>query len=130
MKYNLFPRPDFLSYVKSIHIAYHPGRDKSQVARNLIMQVSGRECKRKYPAMKSSWELLGYDSPATIDVEYMNGSRKRFLADHYSKNEMHSIIDKWQYTSHLSKMKVASVERPNDEDWISLNISKLKIKTS
>ena len=31
MKYNLFPRLDFLSYLSKIHVAYHPGRPKTEV---------------------------------------------------------------------------------------------------
>jgi len=116
MKYKLFPRLDFLSYLKSIHIAYHPGRVKSEAARNLIMQVSSPLSKRKYPGLQSSWELLGYDAPSTIDVVFQNGNKKRFLADHYSKTEMHAIIDKWQFEAHMEKMKTANLEKPNEED--------------
>ena len=116
MKYKLFPRLDFLSYLKTIHIAYHPGRAKSEVARKLILQVTGQSAKRKYPTLKSSWELLGYDAPATIDVEFQNGLKRRFLADHYSKDEMHAIIDKWQYETHIEKMKVSNLEKPNEDD--------------
>ena len=116
MKYKLFPRLDFLSYLKSIHIAYHPGRAKSAAARNLIMQVSNPKSKTKYPALKSSWELLGYDAPSTIDVVFQDGKSRRFFADHYSKDEMHAIIDKWQFEAHAEKMKVASLEKPNEED--------------
>ncbi len=116
MKYKLFPKLDFLSYLKSVHIAYHPGRPKSEVARKLIMQVTQADAKRKYPGLQSSWELLGYDSPATIDVVFVNGKKKRFNADHYSKDEMHSIIDTWQFDAHMEKMKVSSLEKPNEDD--------------
>ena len=80
------------------------------------MQVSGESTRKKYPALKSSWELLGYDTPATIDVEFLNGKKRRFLADHYSKNEMHAIIDKWQYEAHFEKMKISNLEKPNEDD--------------
>ena len=80
------------------------------------MQVTGQDAKKRYPALKSSWELLGYDSPATIDVVFQSGEKKRFLADHYSKNEMHAIRDKWQFDSHFEKMKNTSLEKPNEDD--------------
>lgn len=33
MKYKLFPRLDFFAYLKKIHVSYHPGREKTEVAR-------------------------------------------------------------------------------------------------
>merc|ERR1712137_1326949 len=67
MKYNLFPRLDFLAYLKRIHVAYHPGRERTEVARNLIMHMTSEPSKKKFPQLQATWELLGYDAPATID---------------------------------------------------------------
>merc|ERR1712066_403269 len=97
MKYNLFPRLDFLAYLKSIHVAYHPGRERTEVARRLIMHMTSESSQRKFPQLKASWELLGYDAPATIDIEFVNGKQKRFLAEHYSQREMQDLVDAWQF---------------------------------
>merc|ERR1712216_1006257 len=95
IKYNLFPRLDFLAYLKRIHVAYHPGREKTEVARRLIMRIMADTTKVKYPQLQASWELLGHDAPTTIDVEFVNGNKKRFLAEHYTQNEMQDIADAW-----------------------------------
>lgn len=50
-------------------------------------------------------ELLGYDAPATIDVEFVTGKKKRFLAEHYTRREMQDIVDQWQFEAHLQFMK-------------------------
>ncbi|CAE8637367.1 unnamed protein product [Polarella glacialis] len=92
MKYNLFPRLDFLAYLKRIHVAYHPGRERTEVARRLIMHMTSESAMRKFPNLKSSWELLGYDAPATVDVELVDGKKKRFLAEHYSQREMQETV--------------------------------------
>mmetsp|Transcript_15073 Transcript_15073/g.35402 ORF Transcript_15073/g.35402 Transcript_15073/m.35402 type:complete len:116 (+) Transcript_15073:119-466(+) len=115
MKYNLFPRLDFLAYLKKIHVAYHPGREKTEVARRLIMQMTSEPTKRKFPKLQASWELLGYDAPATVDVEFMDGRKRRFMAEHYSQNEMQRIVDHWQFEAHLGYMKEHSLEQEDDE---------------
>eukprot|EP00927_Polykrikos_kofoidii_P074916 TRINITY_DN70970_c0_g1_i1.p1 TRINITY_DN70970_c0_g1~~TRINITY_DN70970_c0_g1_i1.p1 ORF type:complete len:184 (-),score=29.92 TRINITY_DN70970_c0_g1_i1:46-546(-) len=116
MKYNLFPRVDFLAYLKKIHVAYHPGRDRTEVSRRLIMHMTAAASKKKFPNLEATWELLGYDAPATIDVEFVDGRKKRFLAEHYSRHEMQNIIDVWQFEHHLQHMKEHSLEKPDDED--------------
>mmetsp|Transcript_73623 Transcript_73623/g.227357 ORF Transcript_73623/g.227357 Transcript_73623/m.227357 type:complete len:147 (-) Transcript_73623:166-606(-) len=116
MKYNLFPRLDFLAYLKSIHVAYHPGRERTEVARRLIMHMTSEPSKKKFPQLKATWELLGYDAPATIDVEFATGKKKRFLAEHYSRQEMQDIVDTWQFGAHLQHMKEHSLENPDEDD--------------
>jgi hypothetical protein len=116
MKYKLFPKLDFLDYVKRIHVSYHPGRERTETARQLILKMTSDSIRRKHPKLEATWELLGYDSPAIIDIELVNGHKKRFTADHYSRNEMQSIIDQWQYTAHMEHMKQHSLEKSVEED--------------
>mmetsp|Transcript_86000 Transcript_86000/g.191560 ORF Transcript_86000/g.191560 Transcript_86000/m.191560 type:complete len:142 (-) Transcript_86000:59-484(-) len=116
MKYTLFPRLDFLAYLKRIHVAYHPGRERTEVARRLIMHMTSQSSQKKFPQLQATWELLGYDAPATIDIEYINGNKKRFLAEHYSTREMQDVVDTWQFEAHLQHMKEHSIEKPDDED--------------
>ena len=116
MKYNLFPKLDFLAYAKQIHVAYHPGRAKSEVARRLVLQITSEKVKRKFPTLQTSWELLGYDAPATVDVTFADGQSRRFLADHWSKAEMQAVVDRWQFEAHLEKMKTSNIEKPNEDD--------------
>jgi hypothetical protein len=116
MKYKLFPKVDFLAYLKSIHIAYHPGRAKTEVARRLVLQVTSENSKKKYPGLNASWELLGYDAPSSVEVEFFDGRKQRFLAEGYTKSEIHALIDKWQYSAHIDKMKIHSIEKANAED--------------
>jgi hypothetical protein len=116
MKYNLFPKLDFFSYMKKLHVSYHPGRPKTEVARRLIMRMTSEGVKKKYPQMETSWELLGYDAPASVEVEFVNGQRKKFMAEHFSRYEMQGIVDRWQYESHLEYMKQNNLEKPDDDD--------------
>jgi hypothetical protein len=58
--------------------------------------------------------LLGYDAPGTVEVEFADGRKKRFLAEEYSKREMQSIIDEWQFKAHLERMKLGSLEKDDD----------------
>jgi hypothetical protein len=66
--------------------------------------------------LEATWELLGYDSPAVVDIELMNGHKRRFFADHYSQREMQAIVDQWQYSAHLEHMKQHSLEKVADEE--------------
>ena len=116
MKYKLFPKLDFLAYAKHIHVAYHPGRAKSEVARRLVLQITSQTVKRKFPTLQTSWELLGYDAPATVDVTFPDGTSRRFVADHWSKSEMQAVIDRWQFGAHLEKLKTSNVEKPSEDD--------------
>eukprot|EP00435_Cladocopium_sp_Y103_P016439 s3642_g4.t1 len=59
MKYNLFPPLDFLAYLKRIHVAYHPGRERTEVARKLIMHMTSERTKKRWPKLEASFELLG-----------------------------------------------------------------------
>ncbi|KAF4690024.1 Tripartite DNA replication factor [Perkinsus olseni] len=45
----------------------------------------------------ATWELLAYDGPSTIDVEFLNGDKRRFMADHFSDGEMNSIVENWKF---------------------------------
>lgn len=116
MKYNLFPPLDFLAYLKRIHVAYHPGRERTEVARKLIMHMTSERTKKRWPKLEASFELLGYDAPATIDVEMLDGRKNRFLAEHYSTREMQDIIDTWQFEAHLEHMKEHSLEQKDEDD--------------
>mmetsp|Transcript_44998 Transcript_44998/g.97744 ORF Transcript_44998/g.97744 Transcript_44998/m.97744 type:complete len:117 (-) Transcript_44998:129-479(-) len=116
MKYTLFPRLDFLAYLRRIHVAYHPGRERTEVARRLIMHMTSENSKKKFPQLNATWELLAYDAPATIDVEFEDGKKKRFLAEHYSRREMQDIVDHWQFDLHLKHMKEHSMEKVADDE--------------
>merc|ERR1740121_3282625 len=78
MKYSLFPRLDFLSHLRRVHVAYHPHRQQTEVAKRLIMRVTSEAAQRMFPQLEASWELLAYDAPATIDVEFADGTSKRY----------------------------------------------------
>ncbi|CAK9077392.1 unnamed protein product [Durusdinium trenchii] len=116
MKYTLFPPLDFLAYLKRIHVAYHPGRARTEVARQLIMHMTAEKTKKRFPNLEASFELLGYDAPATIDVEMVDGRKKRLLAEHYSTKEMQDIVDTWQFECHLEHMKENNLEKKDEDE--------------
>ncbi|KAF4671479.1 hypothetical protein FOL47_001531 [Perkinsus chesapeaki] len=80
-----------------MHIAYYPGREHTEVAKRLVMSVTSEPVKQKFPEFTATWELLGYDGPATVDVEFLNGDKKRYLADHFSDGEMNGIVENWKF---------------------------------
>merc|ERR1711972_967189 len=55
MKYNLFPRLDFLAYLAKIHVAYHPGRERTEVARRLVMRMTAESTKTNFPQLQPTW---------------------------------------------------------------------------
>eukprot|EP00920_Eleutheroschizon_duboscqi_P023748 GHVT01059127.1.p1 GENE.GHVT01059127.1~~GHVT01059127.1.p1 ORF type:complete len:131 (+),score=17.12 GHVT01059127.1:443-835(+) len=101
MKYRLFPSLDFLAYLKRIHVAYHAGRDKTDVAKQLILKITSEKVQQKYPQLQVSWELLSYDAPATIDAEFRDGRKYRRTISHFSKREQSRIVDVWKLNASL-----------------------------
>ena len=99
---------------------------------------------KKFPKLASTWELLAYDAPPTIDVEFLDGNKnfvlvpnyhktslffnnsyyhhrqtgkkKRFMADGYSQREMQSIVDNWAFDAHLKYMKENNMEHIPEDD--------------
>jgi len=79
------------------------------------MRMTSETTKKNHPKLEATWELLGYDAPATVQVEFMNGKEKRFLVEHYSRYEMQNVVDEWQYEAHMENMKVNNLEKPEGE---------------
>ncbi|PFH33560.1 hypothetical protein BESB_077770 [Besnoitia besnoiti] len=116
-KYDLFKPLDFLTCVKSIHVAYHPGRARSEVCRQLIHYMKSEPVKKKFPTLQSSFQLLGYNSPSIIKIELVNGKKHEFEAEHFSLREMQMRFDKDQYEAYLELMKTQSIEaKPGEDD--------------
>ncbi|PHJ25066.1 hypothetical protein CSUI_001075 [Cystoisospora suis] len=115
-KYDLFRPLDFLAYVKSVHISYHPGRPRSDVCRQLIQYVESETVKKKFPSLQSSYQLLGYNAPSTVRIELVNGKKHQFAADHFTLAEMHRRFDKDQFEAFLEHMKTQSIEARAGDD--------------
>eukprot|EP00812_Abedinium_dasypus_P009870 NODE_3529_length_773_cov_315.540390.p2 GENE.NODE_3529_length_773_cov_315.540390~~NODE_3529_length_773_cov_315.540390.p2 ORF type:complete len:156 (-),score=47.48 NODE_3529_length_773_cov_315.540390:274-741(-) len=114
-KYTLFPRLDFLAYLRSIHVSYHPRREHTEVARRLIMRMTSDAIKKRHPRLKATWEHLDYEAPAAITVVLLDGRRKRFLAEHYSRREMNAIVEEWQLHENLQHMPAHDLEPPPEQ---------------
>ncbi|PHJ20525.1 hypothetical protein CSUI_005637 [Cystoisospora suis] len=69
--------------------------------RQLIMRVTSESTRKKFPHLRATWEMLAYDAPATIEVEFMDGRRLRRIIDGYTKAERKEIIDKWRFTASM-----------------------------
>eukprot|EP00920_Eleutheroschizon_duboscqi_P015082 GHVT01034922.1.p1 GENE.GHVT01034922.1~~GHVT01034922.1.p1 ORF type:complete len:119 (-),score=13.90 GHVT01034922.1:496-852(-) len=116
-KYNFFPPLDFLAYLKSIHVAYTPGRARTEVCRQLIKHFEDPQTVKRFPKLKASYQILGYDSPSTVHLELVNGKKHRFLAERFSMKEMQLMFDNDQFSAHLERMKKQSLETaPEDDD--------------
>ncbi|CBZ55515.1 conserved hypothetical protein [Neospora caninum Liverpool] len=116
-KYDLFKPLDFLACVKNVHVAYHPGRPRSEVCRQLIHLMKSESVKKKFPTLQASYQLLGYNAPSIIKIELINGKKHEFHAEHFSLREMQMRFDKDQFEAYLEYMKSQSVEaKPGDDD--------------
>eukprot|EP00386_Alphamonas_edax_P006594 GDKI01021303.1.p1 GENE.GDKI01021303.1~~GDKI01021303.1.p1 ORF type:complete len:137 (-),score=24.73 GDKI01021303.1:14-424(-) len=112
MRYTLFPRLDFLSYAKRIHVSYYPGRDKTEVAKRLIMHMTSENTKKKFPDMTATWEFLSYDAPASLDIELKDGKRHRMMLEQWSKRELSAIVDKWKFNSNMEPFPEHEMDIP------------------
>ncbi|UVC54277.1 hypothetical protein MACJ_003814 [Theileria orientalis] len=100
--YNLVPKLSIFGAVKRIHISYSNRRlNTADIARRLVVYATGKELKLKYPLLNVTWEILDYDTPANLQVEYLDGKTERFLIEGYSKREQEKIINDWQFESDL-----------------------------
>uniref|UniRef100_A0A0G4IEG7 Uncharacterized protein n=1 Tax=Chromera velia CCMP2878 TaxID=1169474 RepID=A0A0G4IEG7_9ALVE len=95
-QYKLFPRLEYLAYLKKIHVSYFPGRPQTDIAKRLIMRMTSKSIKEKYPELDASWELLAYDAPASVDVVFKDGSRYRTTCEEYSRRQLEDIVDGWK----------------------------------
>lgn len=101
-RYSLIPPLHILGALKRLHIAYSNRRlDTADIARRLVIYATGENLKLKFPQLYVSWEILDYDSPATISVEFLNGKRRRYLIEGYSKPERERLVTEWQFISRL-----------------------------
>lgn len=117
-KYDLFKPLDFLAYVKTIHVSYHPGRARCDPCRQLIQHMHSAKVKKKFPSLQASYELLGYNAPSTVKIELTNGAKYHLSAESLTLREMQSCFDKDQFRAFLEHMKSHSIEaKPGDEDF-------------
>ncbi|CDU16914.1 conserved protein, unknown function [Plasmodium yoelii] len=118
MRYRLFPSLTFLSYLKKLHVYYSPARiEKADVARRLIIFASSQKIKQRYPLLTVTWELLAYDNPPMIEVEYLNGEKEKINIEYFSDRQKKEIIDKWKYTASLEafpEVLAPTIEKPQN----------------
>ncbi|GAW82781.1 hypothetical protein, conserved [Plasmodium gonderi] len=119
MRYRLFPPLTFLSYLRKLHVYYSPIRnEKADVARRLIIFASSQKMKQKYPLLTVTWELLAYDNPPMIEVEYLNGDTEKINIEYFSDRQKKEILDKWKYTASLEpfpEVLAPTLEKPKDD---------------
>lgn len=102
LPYRLAPRLTFLGGIERLHIAYSKCRlETADVARRLVVYVTGESIKLKYPRLRVSWEILDYDAPANIEVDFIGGGSGRYLIEGFSERQRQQIIDDWQFTAKL-----------------------------
>ncbi|KAF8821664.1 hypothetical protein IE077_001747 [Cardiosporidium cionae] len=115
-KLTIFHQLDFLSYVKRLHVSYHPGRSRSDVCRQIIAHMTSPQSKKNFPRLNASFDIVGYDSPSTVELELVNGKAFKFFADGYTLKEVQRQFDKEQFDAHVAFMQNFSVERTEDVD--------------
>ncbi|SOV79138.1 conserved Plasmodium protein, unknown function [Plasmodium sp. gorilla clade G3] len=119
MRYRLFPPLHFLSYLRKIHIYYSPQRcEKADVARRLIIFCSSQKIKERYPMLTVTWELLAYENPPMIEVEYFNGQKEKINIEYFSNTQKKKILDEWKYTACLDpypEVMKPTLEKPRND---------------
>jgi hypothetical protein len=60
------------------------------------MRMTSERIRQKFPLLKTSWELLAYDAPATMDVTMANGKEMRMQLEHTSRYEIQKMVDTWK----------------------------------
>lgn len=101
-RYSLIPPLHILGALRRLHISYSNRRlDTADIARRLVVYTNGENLKLRFPQLHVTWEILDYDAPAAIRVEFLNGKQRRYLIEGYSKPERERLIADWQFTSKL-----------------------------
>ncbi|KAK1442370.1 hypothetical protein BgAZ_404000 [Babesia gibsoni] len=101
-RYSLIPPLHILGALKRIHISYSNRRlDTADIARRLVIYSTGENLKLKFPQLHVTWEILDYDAPAAIKVELLNGEKRRYLIEGYSKPERERLVFDWQFNTKL-----------------------------
>ncbi|KAL8428473.1 hypothetical protein ACSSS7_007200 [Eimeria intestinalis] len=115
-KWQLFPPLPLLAHVKCLHVRLHPGRLGSEGCRELASMLRCSSVRRRFPALQSSVELLGYDAPSEVEIEFSNGKKYKLFADGYSLRELHMRLDRQQYQLFVEHIKEHPADAAADED--------------
>ncbi|GFE55473.1 hypothetical protein BaOVIS_028770 [Babesia ovis] len=101
-RYTLIPPLHILGALKRLHISYSNKRlETADIARRLVIYTTGDKLKLKFPQLYVTWEILDYDAPASMRVEFLNGKTRRFLIEGYSKPEKERLVTEWQFKAKL-----------------------------
>lgn len=71
---------------------------------------------QRFPAVQSSIELLGYDAPSEIHIEFTNGKKYKLLADGYTLRELQLRLDREQYQLFVEHVKEHAADAGADDD--------------
>ncbi|CDR98003.1 hypothetical protein, conserved [Babesia bigemina] len=101
-RYALIPPLHLLGALRRLHISYSNRRlDTADIARRLVVYATGDKLKLKFPQLYVTWEILDYDAPAALQVEFLDGRKRRYLIEGYSKPERERLVDKWKFDAKL-----------------------------
>ncbi|GIX64840.1 tRNA-specific adenosine deaminase-like protein 3 [Babesia caballi] len=79
----------------------------------LVVYATGEKLKLRFPQLYVTWEILDYDAPAALRVEFLNGAKKRYaqlavairwfsyIIEGYSKPEREKLVAEWQFNAKL-----------------------------
>lgn len=115
-QWRLFPSLSLLAHVKGIHVRLHPGRAASEGCRQLASMLRSSDLQKKFPGLQSSLELLGYDAPSEVHLEFTNGKKTKLLADGYSLRELQMRLDRDQYQLYVQHIKEHPADAAADDD--------------
>ncbi|EDO05795.1 uncharacterized protein BBOV_IV001980 [Babesia bovis T2Bo] len=101
-RYSLVPPLHILGALRRLHISYSNKRlETADIARRLVVYTTGERLKLKFPQLYVTWEILDYDAPASMRVEFLNGKTGSYLIEGYSKREKERIVADWQFSANL-----------------------------
>ncbi|KAF4665265.1 hypothetical protein FOL47_004689, partial [Perkinsus chesapeaki] len=102
--------------LEALGFSYHPGRARTETARRLVMHMQSNRIRRKFPQLKTSYELFGYDAPATARFKMQDGRDYEFSIEQFTLEEIQAEIHKSQFSSMLAHMKTRSLEKLTEDD--------------
>jgi len=74
------------------------------------------DTRKTYPKLETSYELLGYNAPAKIDIEMVTGKKFSFAAERYTLRELRLLIDEEQYKAHIDAMRAGAIDRKGEDE--------------
>eukprot|EP00916_Digyalum_oweni_P011770 GHVL01019550.1.p1 GENE.GHVL01019550.1~~GHVL01019550.1.p1 ORF type:complete len:124 (+),score=17.40 GHVL01019550.1:30-374(+) len=104
IKYKLFPNINFFQFIKKVHIQYCPSRRKTDLAKQMIVQMTSKGVQTKYPKFEVTYEIMEYDTPAVMTVTNFQGKIRKLNIEDWSSQQKKDIVNQWKFTCNMERL--------------------------